>query len=107
MNNYVFEVHKYAPELNKVYYKGVQINVVGSILLKLGQNYTYNLRIIREYLKPKLLKRYKLVAERPDGSIETRFCNTKTTLEALKQFKKAKEYYNIEGTKLTFKVLNK
>lgn len=104
---YNFEVHLHAPELNKVFYKGHNISKLFSntILTSLSKDYIYNVQLIRESFNNlnKNLKRYKLQVFRPDNSLKTGFCSTLTSLEALEQLKKAKQYYNIEGTKLVFK----
>ena len=90
-----FEIHTFSPEQNKVFKNGINISKMFS--------YT-----ILSTLKPyKGLRTYKLVATKPNGTIETRFCSVYSIKEAHEQYKKAKAYYNIEGTKLEFKRLFK
>ena len=105
-----FEIHAYSHEQNKVFKNGLDISKMFSetILSSLCKDYEYNLKIIRKALKPyNGLRAYKLTATRPNGTTETRFCNVVTIKDAHEQFKKAKAYYNIEGTKLKFKRLFK
>ena len=107
---YTFEIHTYCPEQNKVFKNGINISKIFSytVLSSLCKDFEYNLKVIRKALKPyNGLRTYKLIATRPNGNIETRFCSVYSIKEAHEQFKKAKAYYNIEGTKLEFKRLFK
>ena len=102
MKNIHFEIHTYAPELNTVYLNGVNINRIfaDSTLIALCKDFKYNLRLIRKALKPSGMHRFKLVAERPDGSTETRFCFQPSIKNVAEQYRKAKQWYNIENTTL-------
>lgn len=104
MKNLTFEVHKYTPELNKVYSdkKDITHLFYKTTLLKLCKDYQYNCQVVRSTFQPTntTLRHYKLVAIRPDGTTETRFCIVNTVQDALQQLIKAREYYNIGGTKL-------
>lgn len=107
---YTFETHLYSPEQNKVFLKGIDISkhFSSTVLSSLCNDYKHNIQVVRKSLSPfKGLRAYKLVATRLNGTTETRFCNVGTCKEALDQLKKAKQYYNIEGTKIEFKRLYK
>lgn len=102
-----FEVHTYAPELNKVFCSGININKMFSstTLVSLTNDYNHNVKIIRNVLKPKpIMKRYRIIATRIDGSVENRFCAQPTTRDALSQLHKARAYY-ADTTKLDFKII--
>ena len=62
MQNYTFEIHTYAPEINKIYYKGVDITKnFGALNKALNKNYLYNVRLVRnEINKKRDLIEYKL-----------------------------------------------
>lgn len=107
MKNLTFEVHTYAPELNKIFIAGLDVTKhFEHLKTRLARDYKYNVKLVRDSVKRYTeLKRYKLVATRPDGSKETRFCNVFGSIDALAQLRKAKQYYNIEGTILDFKIL--
>lgn len=106
MKKLTFEVHTYAPELNKIYSNGTDITALfgGSTLLKLCKDYQHNCKVVRQAVKAKNnLRLYKLIATRPNGTTETRFCNVYTVSDALGQLNKARQYYNVAGTRLEFK----
>ena len=107
---YTFEIHTYSPEQNRIFYNGKNITKYfnDAILKQLNKDFSHNIRLIRSSLKPfNNLKAYKLVATRSNGTTETRFCVVNSSVEALQQLKKAREYYNIEGTILKFNRLYK
>lgn len=107
---YTFETHLYSPEQNKVFLKGIDISkhFSSTVLSSFCNDYKHNIQVIRKALKPfKGLRTYKLAVTRLNGTIETRFCSVFSCNEALQQLKKAKQYYNIEGTKIEFKRLYK
>lgn len=102
-----FEVHTYAPELNKVFCAGINISKMfsGTTLASLTNDHNHNVKIIRNVLKPRTaMKMYKLKATRIDGSEETRFCAQPTTKAALGQLHKARAYY-ADTTALDFKII--
>lgn len=103
MKNLIFEVHTYAPELNKVFCRGIDISrLFTNQLQKLSKDYANNLSIIRKTLAlsktTEFLRMYKVVAIRPSGAKETRFCAKYTIPEIIEQWQQAKAYYNIPGT---------
>ena len=103
-----FEIHSYSTEQNKVFRNGANITKMFSstVLSSLCKDYVYNLKTIRKALKPcGGLRLYKLVVIKPSGTIETRFCSVYSIKDANEQFKKAKAYYNVIGTKFEFKRL--
>lgn len=57
---YTFEVHKYAPELNKIYYRGVDVtkHFSDSVKRSLGSSYQNNLRIVRGHLNKPVYDHY-------------------------------------------------
>lgn len=102
---YNFEIHNYAPELNKVFKNGINITKLFSndVMAKLNGDYKHNIKVIRKELKPsKGLKVFRLIAKRLDNSKEVRYCCVKNSVEALQQLKEAKQHYNVKGTKLQF-----
>lgn len=109
MKNLSFEVHTYAPELNKVFIAGIDVTKhFAHLITSLAKDYKYNVQLVRGSVKRYMeLKRYKLVAKRPDGSTETRFCNVFGSVDALAQLRKARQYYNLAGTNLVFTRLYK
>lgn len=102
MKNIHFEIYTYAPELNTVYLNGVNINrmFADSTRTALCKDFKYNLRLIRKSLKPLRMHRFKLVVEKPSGTIETRFCFQPSIKNVVDQYRKAKQWYNIEGTNI-------
>lgn len=57
---YTFDFHAYAPELNKIYYCGVDItnHFPEHIRKDIGSEYNYNLRLVREYLGRRIYDHY-------------------------------------------------
>ena len=96
----------YAPELNKVFCNGRDISrmFANTVLLGLCNDYEYNVKLVRKAAKPNVfLRMWKLVATRPNGTTETRFCHQTDINGILRNFKQAQRYYSIEGTQLDFK----
>lgn len=53
-NNYAFDVHTYAPELNKIFYKGVNMTkYFGNLAKRLDKDYAKNTSFVREFIQRK------------------------------------------------------
>lgn len=100
--NYSFEVHTYAPELNKVFIGGVDVSKhFQPVLARLVKNYASNMILLRSLNTP-ILKTWRLEAVRTDGTKETRFCAKPNIKGILDNWLQAKNYYH-HSTQLTFK----
>lgn len=106
MKNLTFDVHTYAPELNTIYSNGKNITrmIPDSVVKGLSKDHGYNVRLVRKSVKPnKFLRTWRLIATRPNGTTETRFCRQTDINGILHNFKQAKTYYNVVGTRLEYK----
>lgn len=49
--NYAFEVHVHAPELNKIFYKGIDMTkFFGNVAKRLDRNYKNDVQFVREFI---------------------------------------------------------
>lgn len=102
MNNLSFSVHRYAPELNQIFINGLDVTKnYKSIAHKLIKDYSFNVRLVRSLNRP-ILKTWKLVATRENGTTETRFCAANSMADILHNYKYAKKHY-ASSTTLDFR----
>lgn len=102
MKGYSFEVHMYAPELNKCFLNGKHMLLPSYVV----QNFTAirddNIRLVRKYLKkPTGQKGYKVKFICPNPSNSRTYSGTVDSYEHLKRFlKMTKAKHNQKGTKI-------
>lgn len=106
MKNLTFDVHTHAPELNTIYSNGMDVTrmIPDAVVRGLNKDYRFNARLVRKATKPnKFLRTWRLIATRPNGTTETRFCRQTDIDGILRNYKQAKTYYNVVGTRLEYK----
>ena len=103
-SNYTFEVHVYAPELNKVYLNGLNVTKYFEKIKKdLTKDFASNIRLIRKTLNYKTYNHYcagKYYSQYGEKNFNGGFNNW---YEAIDTFRMLKSWFTKEKPKLQIK----